>query len=282
MDNVFAYKHDKNNSEPVFDGEVFITDRISEEAQQLLDESNELLDETQKKYSLPTWLSIIRFIAYIVSLIVVVGIISSLSKVSLSTAYNNAPFLFYAGIISVIISIVLFIISKKKDNDFVKSEENEVLNQQGNTIINNAKKAFNIPEDSKKIEILSYRYVEKNGEKKVKSFGSFSHLNISMTAYIKDGFLCMADVATVWSFPLTSITDFIKVEKRINFPIWNKSEPFNSEKYKTYKIRTNQFGTFFAFYYLLKINDTKGQFEIMIPIYDAEELGRLIGYNVVI
>lgn len=279
MENIFAYKHQKNNDTVQLDGEAFIVEKADDDSDKLIDENLDLLLKTQKKYSLPLILTILYYLSGGLSAIIIISLAKSLLSIPISTAYHNAPFLFYLAPIFLAVFLILLFYKRKKQQAYLKSNEYATLEEQEKIIMDNSKTAFHIPDNNVEIDILSYRYVEKNGKKKLKAFLFANYMNICVHAFIKDNSLCFADATMLMNIPLRSVTAFVKQKKKATFPNWNKSEPFNSTQYKPFKIRSNQFGTFISDYYSLHIQDEKGNFEIFIPVYDAKKLADMIGFN---
>lgn len=279
MKNIFALNVNQNNKQSVSDGECFVIDRIGAKEENLIEENLQLFVNMSKKYTLPRFLQIIMFIINMLTLIFVASLVRVLFDISLKTAYNNAPYIFYISIFSVFASIIFLMITKKKKKQLNECPEMQTLKAQYQMIFDNAKRAFSIPEDAKKIDVLTYSYKKKDNKIKIKNYGIFKYINIEMYVYIKYNMIFFADVSELISIPLGSLAYLKIAKKRVNLPHWNKEETFNSKKYKKYKIRANQYG-FFIKYFSIKINDPKGEFEILIPNYDIEEFASLLGVKV--
>jgi hypothetical protein len=83
------------------------------------------------------------------------------------------------------------------------------------------------------------------------------------------------------SIPL-AIVEIRKINKKALVGGWNKDESFKSGKYKKYKIKANNFGALFIKpYYAIIINDRIGQYEILVPCYDLDEVIALTHLKVV-
>ena len=91
--------------------------------------------------------------------------------------------------------------------------------------------------------------------------------------------LCIANMTERWDIPLSSFSRAVLVNKRPNLPAWNKPEPYTDEKYKRYKITTNNFGHYFSRYYRIDIDDGRGKFYLLVPEYDGGTFMELAGIH---
>ncbi len=77
----------------------------------------------------------------------------------------------------------------------------------------------------------------------------------------------------VWAIPLASLKIMSLSKKKI---VATDSNP-DPEKYKKYKIRSNQFGQIAFKYYTVAIQNGEEEFCILIPEHEGERLTALTG-----
>ena len=270
MTNLFGVNITENKENAAIDGEVFCTDQISSDQEAEIESILETGQELEKKSSLPLSLSIIKVICLFVWSVTLIGTLRSLGDgVSFSQGHKNVPILDWIGIICFVMWLVLQIISILRKTKAEATTEYQQNNENAELLLQNIKEELGIPADAESIDVLAERYVMKDGTPKRKDIGLTQYVNLSMFAYIKGDQLCLADASSVWEIPLSSLRSMELVKKRVSFPDWTKSEPYDSKTYKHYKVTTNQFGHYFSRYYRVEISDIRGEFYLLIPEYDG-------------
>lgn len=174
------------------------------------------------------------------------------ADVSLSKAYENAPVLIIAAPVLLVtfIAFKAFELYRRK----IVNESVELAEHITNTeeLFSLAKNELGIPENNVEIDVLFTRYVIKNGK------DMYERLVIPLSSLGK-----------------ASLSN--KLRERASFSNWNKSEAYNSDTYKKYKITLNDQGSYFCGFYTVEIRDTKGDFCLLIPSYDFENFSALTG-----
>ncbi|MBQ8010986.1 MAG: hypothetical protein IJ265_05495 [Oscillospiraceae bacterium] len=221
-----------------------------------------------KKADLPLPLIIVKIICWFGWFVVLIGTLKS--DVSFMEGYRNAPVLHWIGVVCFILWLGLFLYGRNRMKQMNKSTELAEHIQDSEKLFSDLRQALGVPEDALEMDVLGERYVLKDGKPHHKDAGLTKYLNISMAAFVRDGNLCLADTMQRWEIPLSSIRSMTLIKKRISFPEWHKDEPFNSPKYKPYKITSNSYGHFFSYYYRIEIRDTRGDFHLLIPHFDGE------------
>lgn len=270
MTNFFGYNITDNKENIRIDGEIFATNTNIEMRQALETEEN-----LREKHELPLALDIIKSICFLVWITVLIGLISARS---FAEGYRNAPVLCWIGLMCFIVWLSLFCIGKARKNRMKKAiveQRIEKRIEKIDDLLDKIKQSFEVPQDADCIDILAEFYVIKNGEPKHKSCGLVDFFNFQMFAFVRGENLCLANMEWLWEIPLSSFRSITLSKKITGLLWWNKSEPFNSKKYKPYKIKSNQLGQYFVRYYRVEIVDLKGEFYLLIPEYDGEIFMRL-------
>ncbi len=102
--------------------------------------------------------------------------------------------------------------------------------------------------------------------------------NLDFYVFVNDGGLCFYDLRKVWEIPLSSLKYATFEKKKKSFESWNKKEPYNSEKYKKFKINKGKYDYYFLRIYKVEINDIRGEYHLIIPEYDWETFNSLTQY----
>lgn len=254
-----------------YDGECFVSRQINPIIEEKLNSHLEKTNNLQKEASLPGFLLVIRLIVGFLSLSIISGIIGSLGDVSLIEGYNNAPYLFYIGGVSLLIWIMIVIYSKYKKENALSSDECKVLIEESDELLSLCLDDLKVPNDFELVDVFSYGYkVSNNKEKQITSL--FKYINMELRMFKEEDNICLADTNKVYSFPISSIKDIKLVNKRISFYGWNKDIAYNSKEFKQYKITSNNNGVFLMkSYYSIIINNEIEDYEILVPIYDIDK-----------
>lgn len=275
MKNIFGLNNDNEN----FDGYHFRIREINPQLKEKIDEHQKENEALSKKSSLPKSLSIIKIVCFFVAITVISGIIRSLDEVTLKEAYNNIPFLFYIGGLTILIYVFILIYENNKKTNIETSEEFKKLQEDSDELIQKALEDLKVPLDAKKIDIFIYPYkIKTSKEKQVKSLQMFKYINYEFNVFNEADKLCFADSNQVIAIPLSSINKIFEINKKVSFFGWNKIEKYNKGEYKKYKITANNYGTLFIkTYYSIIINE---EYELLIPGYEINQILELTNLEI--
>ncbi len=243
---------------------VEIPPELEAEVMRMQTESETLL----KKAELPLWLTIFRIVCCFGWIVVLLGTLKS--DVSFAEGYRNAPALHWGGVVCFLLWLGLFLYGRRRMKQIANSSDLASHIQDSEKLFSDLRQALGVPEDALEMDVLGESYVMKNGKPRHKDAGLTKYININMAAFVQDGNLCLADTMQRWEIPLSSIRSMTLVKKRVSFPEWHKDEPFDSPKYKPYKITTNSYGHVFSYYYRIEISDIRGDFCLLVPYFDGE------------
>ena len=270
MKNVFGYPYSKDGDTPC-DGARFITNRADAALKKEIDDVFGKVLETGSKASLPGWLQTLKLICYVGAAIVVISLLRNLGDLTLAEMYGNAPAIFYGGGVCLALWVVLFCIEKLKYKKVDDSGEIDKALESMEALNFRSEEQLGIPHDHKKVDVLSFRYTEKNGKVKIKEELFYKHVNNEMKLFRNGDDLCLADIDSVYSFPISDIKKYVLKKKKANMDEWNKDVPFNKGEYKQYKITSNDYGTIFCRYYAMQISDVFGEYELFFPEYELAQ-----------
>lgn len=260
------------------DGNAFLTREISASAAQQRDSAMAQVQQLEKKSALPLPLRILQLIAVFVASCTVLGVIKSLGRdVTLAEGFHNAPVIFFAGGIAIVLLIVLWIVGKCKANHAVQTIDVTAIEENVGDAIEQIHSELQIPEDAVDVDVLFQVYKMKNGKRHVKNRGWYRFVNGEMAVYRKDDRLCFSDYHGEWAIPIGEIQGVQNVPKKVQVSGWNKEYPVTAPQLKPYKPIDNNGSIFVRAYYAIEIQSIWGAFEILIPNYDMETVMQIAG-----
>ncbi|MBU0997220.1 MAG: hypothetical protein KKE16_04160 [Firmicutes bacterium] len=269
---LFGVKVTETDNPRLGDEIDFITAEIDESLKNQIDKYDEMMIGLQKKVKLPLGLYIAKFLTLLLWVSVIIGVLKGLANhMTISQIYQNIPYLFYISPVAFVVWIGLEIFTLYKKIKIQKSEEVDDLQDFVDQVLRESMIQLDIPEESKEVNVLAFRYSIQNNKMKVLKTGMTQYIHFVKFMFIRDDQLCMADLYRVFSIPLSEIIDIIPIDKKIGLHNWNKSVPANHESYKKYKIRFNQYRMFFIKrYYSVKIRHNSDEYEFYIPNYELD------------
>ena len=270
MKNVFGYPYSKTEDMPC-DGARFITNRVDAEFKKEIESVANTVAETGGKAELPKWLKIMKIICELGAALVLLALIKGARNSSVSQMFANAPAIFIVGGVCAVLWAVLYFIEKHKFQKALDNGDIDEMIENMKELNIRSEEQLGIPHDYEPVDVLSFRYTEKDGKIKIKEELFYKHSNNEMKLFRNGDDLCLADIDTVYSFPISDIKKYTLRKKKANMDEWNKDVPFNKGKYKQYKITSNDYGTIFCKYYAMLISDVFGEYELFFPEYELAQ-----------
>lgn len=258
------------------DGDLFIVASASSEKAGQFADTVIRADAAKEKTKLPLPLRIVQYVFGMTALICMLSIFRA--EVSFAEAYSNAPGVFWAAGICLVLFCVLALLSKWKSSNALVREENAAVSAKMDTLASGLFAELGVPANAKTVDVLSFRYVLKNGKPIVKADGFAEYQNLACKVYTVDDMLYLADPLHKYAFLLSEIQGIRTVKKQVSFMEWNKPYHFTEEPYKAYRIRTNEFGAVFSTpYYILEIRHSGELWGIYFPCYELPVFEALTG-----
>ena len=271
----FDVTNDKKSN--VYYADLFTSKKVDESLGKALDEKTESFESTMSSSEFSPIVTIIMYLALAFGIMVTGPMLTV--EGGIPTAINNGPILCYAGIASLIVGSTLWIASKIKKKKVMKEEN---VSEQLDTIKSYAEASYQflgVPNDAHDTDILMFRFTLKNGKTKpvTPPLASTPFINHSFKVFSEGDNLCVADVATVFSFPNSSLKAIHKIEKNAMLPTWNKQIAYNKGEYKKYKLSSSNIGIRSKPYYILKIEKDGELYGIYFPCYELPTFEALTG-----
>lgn len=266
MKNVFGYQGDSSEC----DGERFVTARLDKSLSRAVDEAYAKADKAQENATLPFWANAVAWLFFIVFAIVAVVVLRAASELGFAEAFVKLPlWLPIVGAAGFVVWLVLKLIefrNGKKDEetgDYDRAlEEVASINQAANDMLG-------VPPDYATVDVMAYYYKPAKG----KLDGEY--LNEDMKLFSKDDELCLADIDSVYSFPIKDFVRYYLGSEKLPLAIWNKEENYDEGEYLQYGIKTKYTDMACLCYSLQFVCDSE-VYEIIFPEYELEHFQKLV------
>lgn len=273
----------KNKNNDHLNGQEFITAQVSEQQAQMRDEAIGKMQTQEDKTKLPQPLRVARWICMFATLIFLSSILQNFhnhSGMTLAKAYAAAPAVFWICGISLIGWVGLTIWGRSKVQDVNQSEETKQIITRMDQILSGSYAELGVPATAPSIDMLLFRYVEKNGQIIPRSFGPVSFIACDSKIFTENGNLCLADTNQRYEFPLEAVRGIETVQKKAAIPTWNKNVPANKPPYQQYKLRVDNYGFIhFKSYHILKLELGGETWGIYFPCYELPTIESLTGHH---
>lgn len=272
---------DKKNEE--INGVEFLVSKPSAAMTQSFERSSEKAEETIEQSKLPLPLRIGQWICGAVGALVAIGIIRGLGRddgVSLTQAYQNAPWLFWLGGGCLLVWIILKIMSAQKEKTVLQTDESTHVLANLEGVCDAIYTELSVPSDAKEVDILSFYYKQKEDGIKVceKALQMAPYLNPIFKVFVDEQNLYLANLEGKYAFPLACFKTIRFIKKRIRIISWNKDEKYNKGIYKQYKLTGDDYGCIHCkHYYILEFDYNDELWGIYIPCYELPIFEELTG-----
>ena len=274
--NVFGVRNDADH----IDGQAFILREVPQEVKEKIDafgqEAESFADESAPSRRLSLLRSLSLMVGVILFMVARFQARDAGTGTSFGAVFRAYPVHHIVAFALAAFAIGTVVYERIRAKRLRSSDVADRLRERSDAIDAEAYDALGVPPDAIRLDLLTSSYRVKNGEEK-----NTIHTAFDFRAFIEDGKLCLADVGNVVGIPLESIVGYTRVERRIAFYFWNKTESPRSETYRPYHIRTNYMGAHTVKgVYIMHIRSDFGEYEILVPPYEIETLARLTGKSV--
>lgn len=261
---------DKENK--LCNGNEFLVAQPSSALLQSLMSSKTSAAKIIKQSKLPLPIRIIRDTCGAAAALFSVSILKAISKtdVSFTQVHHNAPWIFGATGICIMIWLFLLILGKQKSKTILGTEETSQNFSKLDNVCNAIYAELAVPTEAEKVDILSLTYEIKKGKLRIVSRGPllFGSLNPEFRLFSDSNYLYLANPEGKYAFPLSSITAIHTIKNTIHIANWNKTENFNKGPYKQYKLTSDLGCIRCDEYHIVEVNQNGEIWGIYIPCYE--------------
>ena len=208
--------------------------------------------------------------------------ISSLFAAQSSTviAYGNAPWAFWLCGISLVGWFILWLVGQKRQKAVLEDESNEQAVSRMNGLVDAIFAELSVPSNAREVDVLSFRYKEKNGKLKhiLKGNSVFNYLTLVYRVFADEENLYLVDADGKYAFPKASLKAIRTKKERVILSSWNKDTPHDEGYYKQFKLQENQYGGVITKpYHILELEKDGETWGIYFPCYDLKTIEVLTG-----
>lgn len=255
-----------------------INDAISDNQKKIA----QTMDELEKKWALPTWLSYTKVIALGLGAMLLACCLMIVVGVGFSYAFTSPLFVvaFAGGIALFGFGIGCFVVEYRKKRLVEKSDEYKKAMKYIDELSKKSENYLKLPKEKRNVDIFFYPYIVRDD--KIKDSGAFKYLNMSFYLFEEDGKLCLANNNTVYGIEKSLFTRMLCDIKKTSFSIWNKDKPHSDENYKKYKIALDHYGIYHVKNVCsVRFETAEGEKrEIVIPPYEIAHFEKLLNLSV--
>lgn len=269
MKNVFSYPGDKFKN-PKCDGEQFVTASLDDNFKRTREKIYSKAKMTREAVTLPIIANAIAWASFALFAIIAFMFFKDVYKLGVDGALENEPiWLLSIGAAGFVVWLVLKLIEYRNGK---KGEETGALDralEEVASINQAANDMLGVPPDYATVDVMAYYYKPAKG----KLDGEY--LNEDMKLFSKDDELCLADIDSVYSFPIKDFVRYYLGSEKLPLAIWNKEENYDEGEYLQYGIKTKYTDMACLCYSLQFVCDSE-VYEILFPEYELEHFQKLV------
>lgn len=272
MINVFGYQGDSSEC----DGKRFVTARLDKSLSRAVDEAYAKADKAQKNATLPFRANAVAWLFFIVFAIVAVVVLRAASELGFAEAFVKLPlWLPIVGAAGFMVWLVLKLIEYRNGK---KGEETGTLDSALDAVASinqTAETLLGVPQDYATVDVMAYYYKPVKGKLGLGDRIDGEYLNEDMKLFSKDDELCLADIDSVYSFPIKDFVRYYLGSEMLPLATWNKEEDYDEGEYLQYGIKTKYTDMACLCYSLQFVCDSE-VYEIIFPEYELEHFQKLV------
>lgn len=269
MKNVFGYPGEKLKN-PKCDGEQFVTASLDDNFKRTRDKIYSKAKMTTEAITLPIIANALAWVCFALFAVIAFMFFKDVYKLGLAVAFETNPiWLLSVGAAGFVVWLVLKLIEYRNGKNDEKTgaldralEEVASINQAANDMLG-------VPPDYETVDIMAYYYKPSKGNL------SGEYYNDDMKLFRKDDELCLADVDSVYSFPIKDFVRYYLGSEKLPLAIWNKEENYDEGEYLQYGIKTKYTDMACLCYSLQFVCDSE-VYEIIFPEYELEHFQKLV------
>lgn len=269
---------DKNNE--IYDGERFVSARISEELNAKTERAAELAEKADKLCAVsPAPRKMAQAFA---TFAVIWTILLIISLARGDADFSSWPMIITVAMV-VISAVASFFLFRRASRQLKQTPEQAAAVKEANEafaeVTSESARELGVPEDCATVDVLCFVYTVKDGVPEPYSmFRMALFMNYPRKIFVKDGYLCISDIRKLYKIPVDSLGGFETVNAKAGLTFWNKESSYRSAAYAPYGIRRGGNGLYTAdFYVQIKANIENEEYALLFPAYEKDAVERVLG-----
>lgn len=251
--------------------ELFVLNTVSDSLAKRLEKAEEEFDNTIKKFELPGLFRIIKWICIIATVTFISGIMRS--EVSFREGYNNAPWVFYVGGITLILAIILSLIEFFQNHKMDSSESIKESERKSSGAVKTAKEYLGVPPEAYECDILNFDYLENGGRIEIDGGAFFEECSI----FEKDENVCIFHgLKNLYAIPKHEVKGISVTDMAVTMFNWNKEDPASDEKYQAGGMVEDEG---LKFFYTMEIEHDGRPYGLAFPAYEMDAVSDVTGMD---
>ena len=272
MKYLFGRNITKGSKSDVPDGQQYRIAELPEALADRLAQAEEAQERAERRSTLPTALSVIKYICLIVGFTFGAGILGG--RVSLAQGYRNAPLIYWIAGVCLLIGGLLWLIGRTREKHLDEKAPVRAARKAQREAERGADAYLSIPEGAKTADVLMVDYCVKDGAPVCKGPAWLSPLRL----YGQDNALCLTDGTAVFVIEKDKLSALRLVERTTAILNWNKEdnpEQSRFQKAGLYVKKQSHMGL--RFYCALEWSDEHEVWQLLFPAYELSKIAALTG-----
>lgn len=256
------------------EGECLRTGSLPQAMREQLRQEGIAYDRTMRRFRLPKVLRWVKYIAFVLALIILRGILDA--DVSFEQGYRNAPLLHWIGAGLIVLAVGLQIAewclkSAQKKNEGALDADRRMSAAQQSVC-----SYLGVPDERYDVDLLLGEYAT-NGTKVMFPTGA---LNAGLQLYRTSDALCVFDGSEVYSLPLNELTGLRVIEEPISVVGWNKEDAPKQKRFLDGGvILSRDTINGLKFFCALELRHDGEDYALLFPSYELPLVAQLTGLN---
>lgn len=256
------------------EGECLRTGSLPQAMREQLRQEGIAYDRTMRRFRLPKVLRWVKYIAFVLALIILRGILDA--DVSFEQGYRNAPLLHWIGAGLIVLAVGLQIAEWCLKSAQKKNEGALDADRRMSTAQQSVCSYLGVPDERYDVDLLLGEYAA-NGTKVTFPTGA---LNAGLQLYRTSDALCVFDGSEVYSLPLNELTGLRVIEEPISVVGWNKeSAPKQKRFLDGGVILSRDTINGLKFFCALELRHDGEDYALLFPPYELPLVAQLTGLN---
>ncbi len=276
----FGINVTENKENEILDGDRFISERADAELEEKIEQASSLAERAD---SLCTVSPSARRIGQTCAVFAVVwAVLLVFGLVRDASSVKTLPMIVTAVMVVISAAVAVIMLSRAKKQLQSTPERDEACERANAAfaeVTSLSAQKFGVPADCTDTDVLNCVYTVNNGvAEPYTMFRTALFMNYPRKVFVKDGYLCVSDIRSLYRVPVAALGEFKTVSRKCGLGFWNKSKPYTSAEYAPYGIKRGGNGILTLGSYIQVDAVLDGEtYALLFPPYEEEKLKTMLG-----